>query len=72
MTEGEQETNIEKVDALVNAARRLAKSDVAIPSLEWEKEAHRVKYAARRAYSERSISHEQMTKIIKMLEEAEE
>ena len=59
-------------DDLVKRARRLAKSDVAIPSLEWEKEAHRVKYEARRAYSERSISHGQMTEIIRMLEDAEE
>ena len=59
-------------DDLVKRARRLAKSDVAIPSLEWGKEAYRVKYEARRAYSERSITHGQMTEIVKMLEEAEE
>ena len=59
-------------DDLVKRARRLAKSDVAIPSLEWEKEAHRVKYEARRAYAERSITHEQMVEVIEMLMEVEE
>ena len=58
-------------DDLVKRARRLAKSDVAIPSLEWEKEAHRLKLDVRKAYAQHDISHDEMVEIIRMLEEVE-
>ena len=61
-----------RANELFKTARWLAKSDISIPSLEWEKEAYRIKLEARRAYAEHGITHEQMTEIIKMLEEAEE
>lgn len=62
---------MDSVDFL-SCAKRLAKSDIAIPALEWEKEAHRLKLDVRKAYAQHDISHEEMVEIIRMLEEAEE
>lgn len=52
---------------LVKRARRLAKNELKIPTIDWEKEARSIKTQARRDYACGRLSFEQMCSIVHII-----